>query len=73
MLLLFLFVLLLFVSLLLLFFVLFFFVFVLLFFCYCFFFVVIVVFFRDSNIISIGIAEFRYYVVIVILVNLRKP
>ena len=51
-------------------FVLFFFVFV--------FFVVVVVFslcffFRDSNIISIGTVEFRYYVVILIPVNLAKP
>ena len=28
---------------------------------------------RDSNMISIGKAEFRYYVVIIILVNLGKP
>ena len=34
---------------------------------------VVVVFFRDSNMISIGIVEFRYYVVIIILVNLGKP
>ena len=33
---------------------------------------VVVVFFRDSNMISIGIVEFRYYVVIIILVNLGK-
>ena len=30
-------------------------------------------FFRDSNMISIGIVEFRYYVVIIILMNLGKP
>ena len=29
-------------------------------------------FFRDSNMISIGTVEFRYYVVIIILVNLGK-
>ena len=37
------------------------------FFCFLFF------CFRDSNMISIGIVEFRYYVVIIILVNLGKP
>ena len=31
------------------------------------------IFFRDSNMISIGTIEFRYYVVIIILVNLGKP
>ena len=30
-------------------------------------------FFRNSNIISIGTVEFRYYVVIIIPVNLGKP
>ena len=30
-------------------------------------------FFRDINMISIGTVEFRYYVVILILVNLGKP
>ena len=30
-------------------------------------------FFRDSNMISISKVEFRYYVVIIILVNLGKP
>ena len=30
-------------------------------------------FFRDSNMISISKVEFRYYVVITILVNLGKP
>ena len=30
-------------------------------------------FFRDNNMISIGTVEFRYYVVIIILVNLGKP
>ena len=30
-------------------------------------------FYKDSNMISIGIIEFRYYVVIIILVNLGKP
>ena len=29
--------------------------------------------FRDSNMTSIGTAEFRYCVVIIILVDLRKP
>ena len=42
------------------------------FFC-CFFFVLFGVFCRDSNMISIGKVEFRYYVVIIILVNLGKP
>ena len=28
---------------------------------------------RDNNIISIGTVEFRYYVVIIIPVNLGKP
>ena len=40
-------------------------------------FVVVVVFFsfffRDRDMISIGTVEFRYYVVIIILVNLGKP
>ena len=31
------------------------------------------VFFRDSNMISISTVEFRYYVVIIIPVNLGKP
>ena len=30
-------------------------------------------FFRDGNMIYVGIVEFRYYVVIIILVNLGKP
>ena len=64
MLLLFLFVLLLFVVIVGLFFL--FLMFVL--FCFVFLF-----FFRDSNMISTGIAEFRYYVVIIILMNLGKP
>ena len=34
---------------------------------------VCVFFFRDRNMISIGTVEFRYYVVIIILVNLGKP
>ena len=49
-------------------------------FCCCLFVVVVVVFvvvvavfFRDSNMISIGTVEFRYYVVITRLVNLGKP
>ena len=47
------------------------FLFVLLFFVFlCGFFFV---FFRDSNMISIGTAEFRYNVVTIILVNLGKP
>ena len=29
--------------------------------------------FRDSNVISIVTVEFRYYVVIIVLVNLGKP
>ena len=37
--------------------------------CCCFFYC----FFTYSNMISIGTVEFRYYVVIIILVNLRKP
>ena len=52
----------------------------LLFLFFLFLFVVVVVvfpffffFFRDSNIISIGTVEFRYYVVITILLNLGKP
>ena len=36
-------------------------------------FLVFFLFFRDSNRISIGTVEFRYYVVIVIPVNLGKP
>ena len=42
------------------------------FFCFCFalFFLFFV---RDSNMIYIGTVEFRYYVVIIILVNLGKP
>ena len=35
--------------------------------CVCFFFS------RDSNMISIGTVEFRYYVAIIIPVNLGKP
>ena len=42
------------------------------FYCFCFF-VVLFFVFRDSNMISIGAVEFRYYVVIIILLNLRKP
>ena len=38
------------------------------FFCFCF-----CCFFWDSNMISIDTVEFRYYVVIIILVNLGKP
>ena len=30
-------------------------------------------FFRNSNMFSIGTVEFRYYVVIIILVNFGKP
>ena len=30
-------------------------------------------FFKDSNMISIGTVEFRYYVVIIILVDVGKP
>ena len=37
----------------------------------CFF--VVVFFCRDSNMISIGKVEFRYYVVIILLVNVGKP
>ena len=77
-------VLLLFLFVLLLFFGGFFLCFVWFCFLFCFvffvfvFFVVVVVFslcffFRDSNIISIGTVEFRYYVVILIPVNLAKP
>ena len=46
---------------------LFLFLFVLSFVCVC------VFFSRDSNMISIGTVEFRYYIVIIILVNLEKP
>ena len=42
------------------------FLFVLLLVCVC-------VFSRDSNMISIGKVEFRYYVAIIIPVNLGKP
>ena len=48
--------------------------------CVCVFFFVFVsfwgegfVFSRDSNMISIGTVEFRYYVAIIIPVNLGKP
>ena len=34
--------------------------------------VAVFVFFRGSNMMSIGTVEFRYYVVIIILVNLGK-
>ena len=57
----------------LLFFVLLLFFFVLFSFFSCFLVCLFVVFFRDSNMISIGTVEFRYYVVIIILVNLGKP
>ena len=46
--------------------------------CVCFFFVFVsfwgegFVFSRDSNMISIGTVEFRYYVAIIIPVNLGK-
>ena len=46
---------------------LFLFVLMLLFLCVCVFF-----FFRDSNMISIATVEFRYYVAIILLVNLGK-
>ena len=36
------------------------------------FFVCFLYFFRDSNMISKGTVEFRYYVVIILLVNLGK-
>ena len=51
------------------------FLFVLLFFfCGVFLFIFFLfLFFRDRNMISIGTLEFRYYVVIIILVNLVKP
>ena len=48
----------------------------LLFVCLFLFFVFLVFllfFFRDNNMISIGTVEFRYYVVMIILVNLEKP
>ena len=41
-------------------------------FCCCLF-LLFVLFFRDSNMISIGTVEFRYYVVIIIPVDLGKP
>ena len=47
--------------------------------CVCVFFVFVsfwgegFVFSRDSNMISIGTVEFRYYVAIIIPVNLGKP
>ena len=41
-------------------------------FVFCLFWVFFLLF-RDSNMISIGTVEFRYYVVIIILVNLGKP
>ena len=40
---------------------------------FAFVFVFFLFFFRDINMISIGTVEFRYYVVIIILVNLGKP
>ena len=48
------------------------FLFVLLFLCVC---VCVCVFFftRDNNMISIGTIEFRFYVAIIIPVNLGKP
>ena len=46
---------------------------VLLFFVCLFLCFVFVFLFRDSNMISIGTVQFRYYVVIIILVNLGKP
>ena len=36
-------------------------------------FFVCVLFFMDTNMISMGTLEFRYYVVIIILLNLAKP
>ena len=50
------------------------FLFALLSFCLFYFsFLLIFLFFRDSNMISISTVGFRYYVVIIILVNLEKP
>ena len=49
-------------------FLLFLFVLLLLFLCVC-----VCFFSRDSNMISIGTVEFRYYVAIIIPVNLGKP
>ena len=40
---------------------------------FCFVLFLFLFFFKDSNMISIGTVEFRYYVVIIILVNLGKP
>ena len=53
----------------------------LLFLCVClfiylfflFFFLLFFVFSRDSNMISIGTVEFKYYVALIIPVNLGKP
>ena len=39
-------------------------------FVFCFVLFLFLFFFKDSNMISIGTVEFRYYVVIIILVNL---
>ena len=53
--------------------VLLFYLFVLFFFFILYSFVHFFPFFRDSHIISITTAEFRYYVALTILVNLGKP
>ena len=47
--------------------------FIFLFFCLLFLFFFFFFIFRDSNKISISTVEFRYYVVIIVLVNLGKP
>ena len=42
-------------------------------FVFCFVLFLFLFFFKDSNMISIGTVEFRYYVVIAIPVKLGKP